>query len=169
MTPDLPMMGELPLWLQLNKVSKKYMDALSLKLNHLGIRRHFFLLVAIGEGKGSLTQQQLADLLEVDKVAMVGILDSLTKQGFVRRTPSRTDRRKHLIVLTPKAERVLPEIRRVIRNLNQRALSGLPGALSTHFSTALLDIKVELEEVIQELEHAESAPVRPRRAAAKRK
>jgi MarR family transcriptional regulator for hemolysin len=169
MPNDLPMMSELPLWLQLNKVSKKYMDALASRLSHLGIRRHYFLLVAIGEGKGNLTQQQLADLLEVDKVAMVGILDALTKHGFVRRTPSRTDRRKHLIVLTPKAEKALPEIKRAIRNLNQRALSGLPGALSSHFSAALLEIKAELEKVIRELESSESAPARPRRATARRK
>jgi MarR family transcriptional regulator for hemolysin len=169
MPADLPMMSELPLWLQLNKVSKKYMDALSARLSHLGIRRHYFLLVAIGEGKGNLTQQQLADLLEVDKVAMVGILDALTKHGFVRRTPSRTDRRKHLIVLTPKAEKALPEIRRAIRNLNQRALSGLPGPLSSHFSTALLDIKAELEKVIRDQEAAGTAPAKSRRTAAKRK
>ncbi|MEO7425940.1 MAG: hypothetical protein ABI036_12190 [Fibrobacteria bacterium] len=50
MDTSVPISMDLPLWLQLNKVSKKYMDALAVKLGHLGIRRHFFLLVAEGEG-----------------------------------------------------------------------------------------------------------------------
>src|SRR5690349_9805930 len=127
MDNDLSFSSEMPLWLQLNKVSKRYMDALAARLGHLGIRRHYFLLVAIGEGKGNLTQQELADLLETDKVLMVSILDNLTKAGMVRRTTSKADRRKHLIVLTPKAQRALPEIKKVIAELNHRALKGLPG------------------------------------------
>lgn len=143
---------EIPLWLQLNKVSRKYMDALAARLGHLGIRRHYFLLAAIGDGKGRLTQQELADLLDTDKVMMVGILDSLTKSGFIRRMQSKVDRRKHLIVLTPKAEKALPLIKRVIAELNQRALSGLPAKLAVQFPNALSMMKSELEAVIEECE-----------------
>lgn len=148
MSFDSPLMTELPLWLQFKKVSNKYMDVLAQRLEHLGIRRHYFLLVAIGEGKGALTQQQLSDLLEVDKVAMVGILDSLTKSGFVRRTANRLDRRQRLIVLTKKAEKALPEIRKTIRDLNQRALAGLPAPFSAQFPSALTTIKSELESLL---------------------
>mgnify|MGYP002631737125 FL=1 len=138
MIKKFPIPLELPLWLQLNKVSKKYMDALSSRLSHLGIRRHFFLLVAIGEGNRKLSQQELADLLETDKVNMVGILDSLTKSGFIKRAPSKEDRRKHLITLTPKASQALPRIKKEISDLNQRALS------------ALTQMKSELEKDLQD-------------------
>jgi DNA-binding MarR family transcriptional regulator len=141
---------ELPLWIQLNKVSKKYMDACAAHLGHLGIKRHYFLLVAIGEGDGPKTQQQLADLLETDKVIMVGILNSLCDGGFIRRAPSKQDRRKHLIVLTPKGERILPQVRKVISDLNRRALSGLPDDMAVHFPVALLRMKSELEDSIEE-------------------
>jgi DNA-binding MarR family transcriptional regulator len=154
--------AELPLWLQLNKVSKKYMDALAAKLGHLGIRRHYFLLVAIGEAKGNATQQELADLLETDKVTMVNILDSLEAAAFIRRTPSKEDRRKHLIVLTPKAERALPKIRKVIGELNRKALAGLPDALSERFPAALASMKAELEKIIRDAEPSESASDAPR-------
>lgn len=173
MSTDFPLMAELPLWLQLNKVSRRYMDALAARLGHLGIRRHFFLLVAIGEGKGSLNQQQLADLLEVDKVAMVGILDSLVGEGFVRRSRSRQDRRKQHIVLTPKARKAIPEIRRAIRELNLLALTGMPPAFRARFPTALLAMRNELEKVIRASAEMETsapspenpAPAKPRRPA----
>lgn len=154
--------AELPLWLQLNKVSKKYMDALAAKLGHIGIRRHYFLLVAIGEARGKATQQDLADLLETDKVTMVNILDSLAEAGFIRRTDDQEDRRRHLIVLTPKAERYLPKIRKVISDLNRRTLSGLPGTVSSQFPAALAMMKAELEKVIREAKPSESESDAPR-------
>lgn len=154
--------AEMPLWLQLNKVSKKYMDALAARLGHIGIRRHYFLLVAIGESKGKSTQQDLADLLETDKVAMVGILDALAKAGFVRRIPSKVDRRKHFIVLTPKAERYLPKIRRVIAELNKRALAVLPTQFAGHFPGSLAAMKSELEKAILEADPSDSESDAPR-------
>jgi MarR family transcriptional regulator for hemolysin len=171
MPTSVPALTELPLWLQLNKVSKKYMDALAAKLGHIGIRRHYFLLVAISDSDGHCTQQDLADLLETDKVTMVGILDSLTQAGFIRRTSSEEDRRKHLIALTPKARRYLPKIRKVIAELNRKALSGLPKGLSEHFTVALASMKGELEKVIREASPSESesdAP-KPGRKPSKRK
>jgi DNA-binding MarR family transcriptional regulator len=147
---------EMPLWLQLNKVSKKYMDALAAKLGHIGIRRHYFLLVAIGEAKGKATQQDLANLMETDKVTMVNILDSLAQAGFIRRTADKADRRKHLIVLTPKAGRNLPKIRKVISDLNRKALSCLTGPLAEQFPAALAAMKSELEKMILEAKPSES-------------
>jgi DNA-binding MarR family transcriptional regulator len=149
--PDI----ERPLWLQLKKVSKKYMDALTARLGHLGISRHYFLLVAIGEGKGEMTQQDLADLLETDKVAMVGILDHLGKKGFIKRTANRTDRRKHIITLTPKGAKALPLIKTEIAELNKKALTGLPANLAVHFPKALQRMTYSLEQVIED---AKSAP-----------
>lgn len=169
MPNDSLLMAELPLWLQLNKVSKKYMDLLAQRLEHLGIRRHYFLLVAIGEGKGELTQQHLADLLEVDKVAMVGILDSLSKSGFVRRTANRLDRRERLIVLTRKAETALPEIKRTIRDLNQRALAGLPAPFSAQFSSSLNIIKSELEALLESAREPRNETVPKRKPPRKKK
>jgi MarR family transcriptional regulator for hemolysin len=162
MEKSVEVFPEMPLWLQLNKVSKKYMDALAAKLGHIGIRRHYFLLVAIGEAKGSTTQQELADLLETDKVTMVAILDSLTRAGFILRTPSQEDRRKHLIALTPKAQRALPKIRKVIADLNRKALSGLPKGIAEHFPAALASMKAELEKVILEAKPSESESDAPR-------
>ncbi|HKP96881.1 MAG TPA: MarR family transcriptional regulator [Fibrobacteria bacterium] len=150
---------EIPLWLQLNKVSRKCMEALTARLGHLGITRHYFLVAAIGAGRGSLTQQQLADLLDTDKVTMVGILDYLAKAGFVRRIPGRTDRRERLIVLTPKAEKALPEIKQVIAALSQRALAGLPKEFARGFPEALTRMKAELEKAAGEARLAQAGRV----------
>jgi DNA-binding MarR family transcriptional regulator len=136
---------ELPLWLQLNKVSRRYMEALSKRLGQSGIERHYFLLLAIGNSKGKHTQQELADLLETDKVSMTGILNYLARVGFVLRQPGLVDRRERRVVLTPKAVRALPEIRRAILDLNRKALSGLPRDFAEFFPEALLRIRGQLK------------------------
>jgi DNA-binding MarR family transcriptional regulator len=120
------------------------MEALSARLGHLGIERHFFLLLAIGKGKGRLNQQELAALLDTDKVSMVGILDYLAARGFVKRVSNHADRRQRRIVLTPKALRALPEIRRVISELNRKAMAPLPEGLAEHFPEALARMRIEL-------------------------
>lgn len=142
--------ADMPLWLQLSKVSKKYMDVLSARLKHIGIQRHFYLVSAIGEGEGKLNQQDLANLLEIDKVTMVGILDYLSEKGFVERKANPSDRRKHRIVLTAKARAALPEIRRTIARLNRQALSGLPEILAGHFPDVLVLIEKELAKMAEE-------------------
>lgn len=138
--------AEMPLWLHLSKASKKYMDTLSARLSHIGIERHFYLLVAIGEGDGKFNQQDLADILGIDKVSMVVILDYLSEKGFVARKANPEDGRKHRIILTAKAKTVLPEIRRTIAQLNRQALAALPEPLANRFPDALLLIQKELEK-----------------------
>jgi MarR family transcriptional regulator, transcriptional regulator for hemolysin len=150
MSDKNPIKAEMPLWLQFHKVSRKYMEAMTKRLGHFGVDRHYFLLIAIAESKGTLSQRELADLLDTDTTMMVGILDSLTKSGFIDRQPNPNDRRKHLIVLTPKAERAIPEFKKVIGELNQRALIGYPEQFAGHFSNLLVKMKAELEKAIEE-------------------
>ncbi len=148
MKAKIPIASELPLWLQLYKVSKKYTDALTAYLGYLGIKRHYFMLVTIGESDTQLSQQDLADLFELDKVTLAGIVNKLNRAGFIRRSPSAADGRKYFLELTPKAEQALPKIKKVIADLNQRALSGLPANLAGHFPNALALMKAELEKAI---------------------
>jgi len=151
-----PKSAEFPLWLALNRIVVRYRNALATRLQHLGIRRNFFLLVAIGEGKGKLTQQQLADLLETDKVTMVAILDYLAENGFINRTASADDRRKRLITLTPRAEKALPEIKKAIADMNRRTLSSLPKKLAGQLPEALGLMREELDKVLAESGLSES-------------
>ncbi len=140
--------AEIPIWIQLNKVSKKYMDALANRLSHIGIRRHFFLLLAIADKQGRITQQELADLLEMDKVAMVGILDALSQAGLVKRQASTEDRRKHWLVLTPKGEKHIPEIRKAVTDLNRQAFSVLSKSFAEQLPGALARMKSELDSLV---------------------
>jgi MarR family transcriptional regulator, transcriptional regulator for hemolysin len=140
--------SEMPLWRQWEMLSRRYKDVLAKKLGHLGIERHFYLMLAIDEGAENFTQQDLADILEIDKVLMVGILNYLGEKGFVKRKENKQDGRKHRIVLTAKAKAALPEIRKTISESNREALSGLSPELSRKFPEILRTIRTTLEKTL---------------------
>jgi DNA-binding MarR family transcriptional regulator len=164
---------EPPLWIVLHKISKRYKDALAARLGHLGIHRHFFVILAIGFGGGTVTQQNLADTLDVDKVSMVTILDYIEKAGFIERQSHPGDRRKRMLSLTAKGRKAVPQIEREIRELNRLAESALPREFR-HLFTKIWDQLLVTYEVAQTQNRPiaggfpETTPKRAPRAAKKR-
>lgn len=114
-----------PLARPLHLITKDYIGALTYKLTHLDIERHFYTLVLIDNARTAITQQELAQLLGVDKVTMSRIIDYLGKKKYILRMPNPTDRRAHQLKLTEKALKFLPEIKRAIFDLNDASLQGI--------------------------------------------
>lgn len=106
----------------------QYFARLQQKLAHLDITHWFYVLLTIEEGKGTLSQQELADRLELDKVAMTRALDHLGGKGYIERCDCEGDRRKHLVKLTPKARPAVRMIRKTYEELNEQALKGVKKA-----------------------------------------
>lgn len=115
---------EHPLGRAMAVITKTYWGALSKKIEHIGIDRHFTTMVAIDKAKEKCTQQYLSDLLKIDKVEMVRVLDYLVTKCMITRTVNPKDRREHIIQLTPKAKKIMPEIHSGIIHMNKIALKG---------------------------------------------
>ena len=115
----------LPLGASMAIVTKYYYGALSKMLESIDLERHYTTLILIHKTKNKCTQQYLSDMLHVDKVYMVHILDYLNEKGLVKRIKNPEDRREHLISLTTKGGKVIPEIEKSINQLNQIGLKGI--------------------------------------------
>lgn len=105
--------------------AQHYYQRLQQKLVYLDIDQWFIVLLTIHENNGLLSQQELADLLHLDKVAMTRALDHIDKGGYIERCDCTNDRRKHLVRTTPKAAYAVKEIRKAYRALNKEALKGM--------------------------------------------
>jgi len=116
---------EFPFGRHLNAVTKLYVGALRKHFEYLDIERHYSILIAIEKSPNLCTQQYIADYLQKDKTTMVGIVDDLSKRGYIKRVNNPLDRRQHLLELTPKALKALPEIHKGIDTLNKKATRGL--------------------------------------------
>ena len=115
----------MPLGKLMGGILKKYFGALSKKMEHLGVDRHFSTLVAIDHAEQKCTQQYLSDLLNFDKVSMVRMLDYLVAKKMITRAVNPEDRREHIIQLTPKATKIMPSIHNGIKEMNATAFKGI--------------------------------------------
>ncbi|MFL5766167.1 MAG: MarR family winged helix-turn-helix transcriptional regulator [Bacteroidia bacterium] len=116
---------KMPLGKYMGAITKTYFGALSKKLERLGTDRHFSTLLAIQSAEQTCTQQYLSDLLNFDKVSMVRMLDYLVAKKMITRTVNPSDRREHIIELTPRAKKIMPEISKGIIEMNELAFRGV--------------------------------------------
>jgi MarR family transcriptional regulator, transcriptional regulator for hemolysin len=94
---------------------------------------------------GNLSQTDLADRLRIEPPTLVGILDRMEREGWVRRESDPHDRRRKLVVPTPKAvpvwskivacsdrvrargnRGVSPAEQELLKNLLKRVIDNLP-------------------------------------------
>jgi len=115
----------LPLGRSLSILVKSYFGTLTKRLEHLEIERHYSVLIFLEQAGKGCTQQYICDHLRIDKVSMVRMLDHLGEKKFIKKTVNPTDRREHMIELTSRGEKALPEIHAAIKGLNKDAFKGL--------------------------------------------
>jgi len=137
---------EQPLGRMLTGLGKGYLHLLRTKLRHLDIDRNYYALVVIESQDGSITQQELALILDTDKVSIVRIIDYLSGKGYVQRIQKKEDRRKHSLVLTDKAKLALPEIKQSFTEINKIVLNGLDRTQVLELTKTIGKIKINLTE-----------------------
>jgi MarR family transcriptional regulator, organic hydroperoxide resistance regulator len=119
---------ELETWLQMIRtfwtLQSKIED--SLKKHKLTLAQ--FDLLAMLLGLEDLNQQELAKKLAVTKGNMVGLVNRLSRRGFVKRVPSRKGRRANVIRLTATGRKLvkaaLPDHLRLVKAMLSPLASG---------------------------------------------
>jgi MarR family transcriptional regulator, transcriptional regulator for hemolysin len=142
---------EQPIGRLFSSLGKGYLSLLRTKLQHLDIDRNYFALVLIESYNGEISQQELAILLETDKVSIVRIVDYLSEKGFVKRVRKMNDRRKCNLVLTEKAKAAIPEIKKSFTEMNETALFGFSSKQSEELAQFLVKIDNNLTGNIESI------------------
>lgn len=119
-------------------------------LEALGLTRNQgFVLVYIAQQQG-LSQARLAELLQIEPIALVRLLDRLEEVGLVERRLDPRDRRVWRLYLTAGAGPMLERIRRINRAVGAEALAGLATAEQTALIEVLRRLKSNLSEATQD-------------------
>jgi MarR family transcriptional regulator for hemolysin len=132
---------EQPLGRIFSRLGKEFLSIVNSKLKGLDIERSFYPLILIENAKGNITQQELADQMEVDKVSIVRIVDYLSEAGYVERALNPHDRRKYCLVLTPKARKEMGRISKALNESRDIAFKGISEKRKLEFYKTLEDIK----------------------------
>jgi len=72
------------------------------------------------------TQAALAQAINADKSRIIGVLDHLQERGLIRRQPDNSDRRVHLLSLTPAGDGLRQSVQGAIRASEEEVLGTLP-------------------------------------------
>jgi len=89
-------------------------DRIGRLLRPLGVSSAGGLVLGILRDRGAMAPSELGDRLIVTRATVTGLIDSLERRGFVRRTPHPTDRRSVLVEITPAGLDVLTRVRTVV-------------------------------------------------------
>jgi DNA-binding MarR family transcriptional regulator len=120
-----PVSAELETWLQMIRTFWTLQSRVeeSLKTHHLTLAQFDLLAMLFGLGD-NMNQQELANQLAVTKGNMVGLVNRLSRRGFVKRVPAQTGRRANLIRLTAAGRNLvtaaLPDHSRFVKAMMQR-------------------------------------------------
>ena len=84
-----------------------------------------FMLIDLLWNHGSMSQQQLADLMKKDKNSVTQLVDAIERKGFVVRQQNAQDRRSNTIVLTEKAMGLRDEAKQKGISILDEMLNGI--------------------------------------------
>ena len=71
-------------------------------------------LSTLADADGPLPPNQIADRMILTRATITGLVDSLERRGFVTREAHPSDRRMHLVQVTPEGRRIASEFRTVV-------------------------------------------------------
>ena len=141
----------------------------------LGITRSQWWVLAFISRKDGLPQTQLANELDVGKVAVGALIDRLESSGFVVRQADPVDRRVKRVYVTKQAKGFLERLRKETDKFNANILKGIDRKQLETASDALLAMKHNLlamsdgalpEGEDEEAETEQPPKTRKRRSAA---
>jgi len=135
-----------PLGRILSFTGRNFLYLLNAKLDNLDIERNFYALLLIEQEDGDITQQDLAEKLDKDKVSIVRIVDYLSDNGYVNRVKNVFDRRKYSLELTDKANKILPQIKKALNEVTDIAFKSLSKFQISEFCETLNIIKNNLKK-----------------------
>jgi MarR family transcriptional regulator for hemolysin len=95
--------------------------------------------------EGPLSQTDLAERMRIEPPTLVGILDRMERDGWIRRDGDKADRRRKLIHPTPAAKPVWQKIVNVANNVRERATRGMTAAQLTQLRKLLGAIHSNLQ------------------------
>lgn len=144
-TPELDICAENRMPILMMRVTQLWRQLMDAELAHHGLSQAKWRTLAIlalrPEG---MIQSELADELGVEGPSLVAMLDRLSKDEWVERIHSETDRRCKIIRLTPRAWPLIEEIRISSEKIFQRTIAKVDVAPLSVIEAFFIDLRERL-------------------------
>jgi MarR family transcriptional regulator, transcriptional regulator for hemolysin len=102
--------------------------------------------------EGQLSQTDLAERMGIEPPTLVGILDRMERDGWIRRDGDKTDRRRKFIQPTAAAKPVWSKIVAAAKRVRTRATQGLSAAQLAQLKKLLGVVQANLQAAVEQRE-----------------
>lgn len=102
--------------------------------------------------EGRLSQTDLAERMRIEPPTLVGIIDRMERDGWIRRFGDKTDRRRKFVEATPAARPVWTKVVSAATRVRSRATSGMSAAQLAQLKKLLTMIQVNLQAAEEQRE-----------------
>ena len=126
-----------------SRIKKYFID--KLQENKINITPEQFLVLDILWEKQSLSQQNIADIIQKDKNSVTKIIDSLEKKQLAKRVMDKKDRRINIIELTDEAYALEEKVTKVAIDFMNDAIRDIDNKDLDSFVNIMKQIKNNLE------------------------
>lgn len=109
----------------LNCRLKKYLAEV-FRQNNVNLTAEQYLVMDTLWNEGTLTQQEIAYIIQKDKNSVTQFVDNLEKKGLVTRSVSKDDRRVNNIVVTEQGMAMKDSTKQLAIETMNKALAGIP-------------------------------------------
>src|SRR4051812_3283957 len=131
----------------LKEVSRRYVNRFEVRAREISLNlAQAKALVRLEKNEG-VSQARLAELAEVDAMAMVRILDRMEAEGLLERRPDPADRRARCLYLTEKARPILSEIWRLSEEIRAEIFAGVSKAEREQFMSVLERVYANISQL----------------------
>jgi DNA-binding MarR family transcriptional regulator len=144
---------ELRLGYLMHDVSRLRRSAFDRSLKPLNVTRSQWWVLAYLSRQDGMTQSQLAEELDLGKVAIGGLIDRLEKSDLVRRESDASDRRINRIFLQPQSKSLINKMRKMNHQLNEMILKGISHSELETTAKTLVAIKKNLLDYLSDSEN----------------
>lgn len=118
----------------------------------LGVTRSQWWVIAHLSRHDGMMQSDLANVLELGKAALGGLVDRLEASGFIERRPDGTDRRVKRVYLTTAGNSLVNQMRAMSHEMNERILADLDDSRRLQLAGLLQQVKKNLLSLKRESE-----------------
>lgn len=125
--------------------SQAYQRAVNDELAPQGITFRQTQVLALLSLMGPMSQADLAQKMEVEPPTLVGILDRMERDGWIRREACADDKRRKLVHPTKAAEPIWTKITAAARRIRTRATKGLSASQVGQLKEMLDTVRRNLE------------------------
>ncbi|MHB8348272.1 MAG: MarR family transcriptional regulator [Acidiferrobacterales bacterium] len=132
----------------LGETARAWRARLDQRLKPLGLSQaKWLVLLHLSHGGDTMIQKELAGRIGIEGPTLVGLLDRMTRDGWLERRKSAEDRRSKTVHLTDKSHDVIRQIRSVAAQLRGELLAGMPENELTLCAEVLRRIKKKAESL----------------------